>query len=224
MAVSVGVVLMSAAACGDDKGSDSGGSGGDKPLSRAQLSSAALAQGDVPNYTIREAPATGSGGAGPSRAAKKSCQPIVDAMHPEAAAYDKRLARRDIIKTPAASKNPTAEYLLALSSAQSESAAEQSVKDLKKAISDCGSGFETTPSGFTSKIRSVAANKSSLGDDGVDFSVEYRMGKKVRYVVKQKGASLISVSATAASDLKFVAVPGELVTGQEKKLEKASDK
>ncbi|MCX4665235.1 hypothetical protein OG453_00855 [Streptomyces sp. NBC_01381] len=132
--------------------------------------------------------------------------------------------RRDIIKTPEGSQTPTAEYLLSLSSAKSESAAEQSVKDLKKAISACGSGFETTPSGLTSKIRSVAANKSDLGDDGVDFSIEYRMGKKVRYVVKQKGASVIRVSAVTASSLEFVAVPSELVTGQEKKLDKAADK
>ena len=227
VAVSVGFLLMAAAGCGNDKASDaedSGGSGGDKPLSRAQLSKAALAQGDVPSYTIREASATGSGDAGPTRTADKSCKPIVDAMHPEASAYDERLVRRDIVKTPAGSQTPAAAYLLALSSAKSESAAEQAVKDLKEAIDSCSSGFETTPSGFTSKIRSVAVNKSGLGDDGVDFSVEYRMGKKIRYVVKQKGASLIRVSATAASSRKFVDVPSELVTGQEKKLDKAVGK
>ncbi|MEU8953810.1 hypothetical protein AB0C93_05855 [Streptomyces sp. NPDC048518] len=224
MVVSVGVLLMAAAGCGDDKGSDAeggGGSGGDRPLSRAQLSKAVLAQGDVPSYTIREAPGTGD--AGPTRTADESCRPIVDAMHPEASADGERLMRRSIIKTSEGSQTPTVEYLLALSSAKSESAAEQSVKDLKKAISDCGSGFETTPSGMTSKIRSVKANKSGLGDEGVDFSVEYRIGKKARYVVKQKRASLISISAVAASSREFVAVPSELVTGQEKKLDKVAD-
>ncbi|MFG2500131.1 hypothetical protein ACGFSB_18210 [Streptomyces sp. NPDC048441] len=225
MAVSVGVLLMAAAGCGDDKGSDSGGSGGsvgDKPLSRSQLTSAVLAQGDVPGYTIRAVSGTGSDAGGSARTAdKESCQPIVDAMAPEASAYDKRLAARSIVKTPEGSDKPTAAYRLVLSSAKSGAAAKQSVQDLKKAISACGSGFGTKPSGLASKIRTVSENKSSLGDDGADFSVEYQMGRKVRYVVTQEGASLTSVAAEDEFAHTFVAVPKEVLDAQGRKLDKA---
>lgn len=225
LAASVGVLLMAAAGCGDDKGSDSGASGGsagDKPLSRTQLSSAVLAQGDVPGYTIREVSGAGSDGGGSARTAdKESCQPILNAMAPEAAAYDKRLAARSIVKTPEGSEKPTAAYRLVLSSAKSGSAAKQSVQDLKEAISACGSGFKTKPSGLTSKIRTVSENKSSLGDDGADFSVEYQMGRKVRYVVTQEGASLTSVAAEDEFASTFVAVPKEILDAQGRKLDKA---
>ncbi|MGW5865799.1 hypothetical protein ACWFRJ_26855 [Streptomyces sp. NPDC055239] len=221
VAVSVGVLLMAVAGCGDDKGSDSGGSAGDKPLSRSQLSSAALAQGDVSGYTISEVSGAGSGGSART-ADKKSCQPIIDAMAPEASAYDKRLAARSIVKTPEGSDKATAAYRLVLSSAKSESAAKQSVRDLKGALSACGSGFKTKPSGLTSKIRTVSENKSSLGDDGADFSVEYQMGRKVRYVVMQEGASLTSVAAEDEFANTFVAVPKEVLDAQERKLDKAA--
>ncbi|TGB08408.1 hypothetical protein [Streptomyces sp. MZ04] len=216
-AVSVAVLLMAAAGCGDDKGSDSAGA---EPLTQAKLSSAALGQGDVQGYTIREISANGGDSV---KAARKPCQPIVNAIYPEASAYDKRLAGRSINKTTEGSQKPTAAYRLVLSSAKSESAAEQSVQDLKKAISACGSGFETKPSGLISKIRTVSENKSGLGDDGVDFSLEYQIDRKVRYVVTQNGTSLTSISAETEFARKFVPVPQEILDAQEKKLNKAAD-
>jgi hypothetical protein len=213
-AISVAAVLLTAAACGDEKGSDSGS----KPLSRARLSSAALAQGDVANYTITEVSASTRS----ARAVKKSCQPIINAMYPEVSAYDKRLAGRSLVKTSENSQKPTAAYRLVLSSAKSESAAEQSVKALKSAIAACGSGFDTNLSGLGKKIRSVTANKSSFGDDGVDFSLEFQIGRKVRYAMVQHDASLISVSAEDEFAHTFVAVPNEIVNVQKRKLDKAA--
>ncbi|WP_141753807.1 MULTISPECIES: hypothetical protein [Streptomyces] len=211
-------VLVTAAACGDDKGADSAGA---KPLAQAEISSAALAPGDVSGYTIRET-SVGSGSGGPAWAAKKSCQPIVNVMYPEASAYDKRLASRSIVKTPEGSRKPTVAYRLVLSSVTSEMVAEQSVKDLKKAITACGSGFDTSLSGPAKKIGSVTANESSLGDNGVDFSLEYQMGRKVRYVVTQDGACLTSISAEDEFAHKFVAVPREIVDAQERKLDRSA--
>ena len=76
-----------------------------------------------------------------------------------------------------------------LSSAKSESAAEQSVKDLKSAVTGCGSGFETSLPG---------------------------PGRKVRYVVTQTGASLASISDEAEFPGKIVPVPQTTVDAQER--------
>lgn len=211
--VSLAALLMGAAGCGDDKGSSS-----PKPLSRAQLSSAALVQGDVRGYRINDE--SGADSKRSARTTKKSCQPIVNAMAPKASAYDKRFAVRRIIK----SQNPTSDYLLVLSSAKSESAAEQTVKDLKEAVSACGSGFKTAPSGLMSRIRSVTADKASLGDHGVQFSVEYQSRMKSRYLVTQKGTTLTTILALDASSLRFVPVPQKIVDAQRQKLEKTAAK
>ncbi|MFD9861979.1 hypothetical protein [Streptomyces alboflavus] len=216
-AVSMAVVLLTAAACGDDAGSSSS-----KPLSRAQLSRAALAQGDVPGYKISNE--SRDGGKHPARSMAKSCQPIADAMDPKASAYGKRFAVRRIIKNSKGSQVSMAEYLLVLFSAKSESAAKEAVKDVKKAISACGSGFKTASSGPTSKIRRVVPLKSRTGDAGVEFSVEYQSRMKRRYVVTQKGASMTTIVAQHASWLRYASVPQKIVDAQRQKLEKTAVK
>ncbi|WP_158708962.1 hypothetical protein [Streptomyces sp. NRRL S-920] len=214
--LSMTAVLLSATACGGDKGADSAGA---EPLTQAKLSSAALAQGDVPGYTISET--TIDSGAS-ARAAKKSCQPIVNAVYPAASAYDGRLVGRSIVNKPGDSQKPIVAHRLILSSAKSESAAEQSVKDLKSAITTCGSGFDTNLTGPTKKIRTVKTNESSLGHDVVDFSLEYQTGRKIRFVVVQSGASLASISAEDRFAHRFVAVPKRIVEVQQRKLDKAA--
>jgi hypothetical protein len=213
-AISITVVLLSTAACADDKGT------GRKPLSKAKASQAALSQGDVPGYTIRD-----NSGVKPdlsARVTKKSCQPILAVMAPGASADNQRLAVRSIVKTPTGSEVPKASYLLVLSSTDSEATTEQAVQDLRSAISSCSSGFEVTLSGENYKIRHVAVNKSYLGEKGVDFSLEYQMGRKIRYVVVQNGASLTRISAADQSESKFVAVPQNIIDAQQRKLDEAA--
>ncbi|WJV46914.1 hypothetical protein [Streptomyces flavofungini] len=205
------MLLLAAVACGDEKGSASS-----KPLSRAQLSRAVLTQGDMPGYKISKK--SGSGNRDLVRADKKSCQPIVNAMDPEALAYENRFAASHIIKNTEGSRAPTAEYILTISSVESASVAKRTVKDLKKAISACNSGFKTGSSGLASKVSSVTAGEVSLGDEGVEFSVEYQSSLKRRYAVTQKGASLTTIVAQHASWRRLVPVPQKIVDAQRQKL------
>ncbi|MFD5701362.1 hypothetical protein [Streptomyces lasiicapitis] len=217
VAISVTAALLTAAACGDEKETPSS-----KPWSRDRLSSAVLVPGDVPGYKIRVE--SGADSKGLARSDKKSCQPIVNAMDPKDSAHDKRFVVRRLVKDLEDSQKPMADYLLVLSSVESQSAAEQTVKDLKKAISACGSGFKVGSSGLMSKIRRVTAQKSSLGNEGVEFSVEYQSRIKRRYVVTQQGASLATILAQHASLLRFASVPWQIVDAQRQKLEKAAAK
>jgi hypothetical protein len=109
-----------------------------------------------------------------------------------------------------------------LSSAESESAAQQAVQDLRSAISACGSGFTATLSGEEYKIRRSFVNESDLGEKGLDFSLEYQTGMKIRYVMVQSGASSIRISASDQFARKFVAVPRKIIDAQQKKLEEAA--
>ncbi|MFF0364380.1 hypothetical protein [Streptomyces fungicidicus] len=205
--------LFGVTACGTEAGEEENA----QPLSGAQLSKAALSQGDVAGYTIREAsPGSKGGSAG---ASDESCRPIANALDPEAMAYGGRLVERDIWKTPTGSEAADASYRLMLFSAESTAAAEKAVQDLKKAVSSCGSGFEVTLAGEKYKVRQVLLNKSAFGNESVDFSLEYQMGMKRRYVVVSSGASLSIFSASNQLDNAFIAVPDELVDEQKSKLE-----
>ncbi|WP_150477203.1 hypothetical protein [Streptomyces alboniger] len=211
-------LLLTTAACGEDGGT---GSAEGNPLSKAQLSDAVLTtQRDLPGYAIREV--SGSGAEGSARAIKKVCQPIIDVTQPGATAYQKRLIMRSIAKKPTGSRNPAAVYLLALLSTESEAAAEEFVKDLKSAINACDSGFRTTSTGIHNKIRSVTANKVRFGEGGVDFSLEYRTGVKIRYVVVQDGAALTNISAQDQFAHTYMPVPEEIVDAQRRRLEKVT--
>ncbi|MGI5197343.1 hypothetical protein ACQEVY_27560 [Streptomyces sp. CA-288835] len=214
-AIAVTVALLSATACAEDKGTAE-----NEPLTKTQIAQAALNEGDVPGYTIRDNSGVQSDPS--ARAAKKSCQPIVAMMAPVASADDERLALRSIVKTPTGSESPEASYQLVLSTAGSESAAEQAVQDLRGAVSSCGSGFEVTLSGEDYKIRQVAVNKSELGEKAVDFSLEYQMGRKMRYVMVQNGASLTKISASGQFESKFIAVPQKIIDAQQRKLDEAA--
>ncbi|MEV7344069.1 hypothetical protein [Streptomyces sp. NPDC093544] len=209
------VVLLSATACGGDEGT-----AGSEPLTKAQIKQAALNQGDVPGYTIRDNSDIKSDPS--AQAVQKSCQPIVAVMAPVVSSNDERLALRSIVRTSTGSESPEASFQLVLSSAGSESAAEQAVQDLRNAISSCSSGFEVTLSGEDYRIRQVAANKTDLGDKSVDFSLEYQMGRKIRYVMVQNGASLTKISASDQFEHNFIAIPQKIVDAQQRKLDEAA--
>ncbi|MFC8421831.1 hypothetical protein ACFUN7_13265 [Streptomyces sp. NPDC057236] len=205
--------LFGMTACGTETGEEEDA----QPLSGAQLSKAALSQGDIAGYTIRDLPAGSKGGS--AGTSDESCRPIADVLDPEAMAYDGRLVQRDIWKTPTGSEVADASYRLMLFSAESREAAEKVVQDLEKAVSSCGSGFEVTLSGEKHKVRQVLLNKSDFGNESVDFSFEYQMGMKRRYVMVSSGASLSIFSASNQLENAFIAVPGELVDEQKSKLE-----
>ncbi|MEU6027453.1 hypothetical protein ABZ825_10565 [Streptomyces tauricus] len=211
------LALLGTAACGSDKGPAEGER---EPLGKAELFSAVLTQGDVPGYTISDESDRNSDRS--SRASNKSCQPIVAAMIPATAAFKGRVVLRSIVQTPKGSERPVASYQLVLSSAESESAARQAVQDLRSAISACGSGFNATLSGEEYKIRRAVVNKSDAGGNRVDFSVEYQMGAKIRYVMVQNGASLTRLSASNQFANKFVAVPSKIIEAQQQKLDEAN--
>ncbi|WP_159043847.1 hypothetical protein [Streptomyces sp. NRRL S-1521] len=214
-AICVAALLLTATACGDDKGTDPSGG---EPLTQKELSRSALDQGDVSGYEVTEVETVK--GRTP-KAGNESCQPIVDAMFSDASAFDERAAARSIVEQTKGSRNPAAAYRLVLSGVESESAGEQEVTGLKKAIADCGSGFSTDASGISKKIRSVRPNKSSVGEEGVDFSLEYQSGRKVRYVVKRVDASLLTIAAETQFAHSFTPVPQKIVEAQTSKLEKA---
>ncbi|MFJ2260047.1 hypothetical protein ACIOKD_17165 [Streptomyces sp. NPDC087844] len=214
--MSITVALLGSAACGDNNNEGAE----EKPLAKAEISQAVLRQGDVPGYTIRDNSGVKSDPT--ARAAEKSCQPVVAVMAPTASRDVQRLAVRSITKTPTGSEVPKASYLLVLSSANSEAAAKQAVHDLRSAISACSSGFKVTFSGEDYAIRHMTVNDSGLGEEGVDFSLEYQMGRKIRYAVVQNGASVTSVSASDQSERNFVAIPQKILSAQQQKLDKAA--
>ncbi|MFI5565816.1 hypothetical protein ACIA6T_00250 [Streptomyces sp. NPDC051740] len=213
LAGTVIAVLFGVTACG----AEAGGEEDAQPLSGAQLSKVALSQGDVAGYTISDVSSGSKGGS--AGTSDESCQPIADVLAPKAMAYDERLVEREIWRTPIDSEAANASYRLILFSAESKAAAEKAVQDLEKAVSSCGSGFEVTLSGETYKVHQVLLNKSKFGDEGVDFSFEYQMGMKRRYVMISSGASLGIFLASNRFNNSFIAVPDELVDEQMSKLE-----
>jgi hypothetical protein len=215
--VASALMFLSTAACGSENGSEEGGK---EPLSKAELSSAVLNQGDVPGYTISDESDRNSDRS--ARASNKSCQPIVAAMFPAISALDGRVVLRSIVQTPKGSERPGASYQLVLSSAESESAARQAVQDLRSALSTCSSGFKATLSGQEYKMRRIVVNKSDGGENSVDFSLEYQMGAKVRYVMIQKGVSLTRISASNQFANKFVTVPSKIIEAQQQKLDETA--
>jgi hypothetical protein len=205
---SLAAVLFGAAACGDEAGAE--------PLSKAQISRAVLSQGDVSGYKFFDESRAKTDKS--ARADKKACQPIVAfAIAPEISAYDKRSARRSITK----SEKPDASYQLTLTSAESGSAAEDALKDLKTAVSACSSGFDLTYSGQTNKVRRVTSDKSS-SDSEINILFEYQAGMKIRYVVMREGATLIRISAATQYAHEFVAVPKQIIEKQFQKLDKVA--
>ncbi|WP_406488691.1 hypothetical protein [Streptomyces phaeochromogenes] len=209
---SIAAVLLGAAACGGD-----GESVRDKPLSQSELSRAVLTQGDMPGYKFFDESRAKKDRS--ARAATKSCQPIVAfAMAPEVSAYDNRLARQSITK----GEKPDASYQLTLTSIESESVAEEALKELESAVSACGSGFNVTIYGEEEKIRRITADKNTSGNSEIGFSLEYQRGIKIRYAVMRQGATLARISAAHQSMSEFVAVPQRIIDKQIQKLEKAA--
>ncbi|SNX63206.1 hypothetical protein SAMN06272735_5008 [Streptomyces sp. TLI_55] len=208
--VCIAVGLLSVSACGSEDV---------QPLSEAKLSQAALADGDVSGYSFREVEV--SKGDDSVKMDKESCTPIAEAISPENIAYQDRLIRRGINKTPTGSERSEASYQLVLFSESSGSAADKTVDELKKAVSACAEGFAATLSGEASEIRRVILNKSHFGDNSVDFSLEYRTGMKMRYAVAASGASLIDFAASDQFAHTFIEVPTDLFDAQKSKLEKA---
>lgn len=211
----IAVGMLSVTACGSGDGAAQSA----QPLSEAKLSQAVLIDGDVSGYTVREVEGSEKGES--AQTDKKSCMPIVEAMAPETVAYQDRSVRRGISKTPTGSERSEASYQLVLFSESSGSAADKAVDDLKKAVSACTDGFAATLSGEVNEIRRVTLNNSDFGDKSVDFSLEYRMGMKMRYVMAASGASLIDFSASNQFAHTFVEVPSELFEAQKGKLESA---
>ncbi|MGC5565608.1 hypothetical protein ACPYPG_22590 [Streptomyces sp. FR-108] len=206
---SCAAVLFGAAACGDDAGAE--------PLSKSQISRAVLSKGDMPGYNFFDESRAKTDKS--ARADKKACQPIVAfAVAPEISAYDKRSARQSISK----SEKPDASYQLILTSAESGSAAEDALKDLKSAVSACSSGFNLTYSDQTNKVRRVTSEKTS-SDDEINILFEYQAGMKIRYFVMREGAALIRISAATQYADEFVAVPKWIIEKQSQKLEKVAD-
>ncbi|WP_159074377.1 hypothetical protein [Streptomyces dioscori] len=203
------VVLFGAAACGDEAGAE--------PLSKSQISRAVLSQGDVPGYNFFDESRAETDKS--ARADKKACQPIVAfAIAPEMSAYDKRSARQRITK----SEKPDADYQLILTSAESEAAAQDALKDLKSAVTACSSGFNLTYSGQTNKVRRVTSDKTSSGSQ-INILFEYQAGMKIRYVVMREGATLVRISAATRYANEFVTVPKRISEKQFQKLRKVAE-
>ncbi|MEU9879302.1 hypothetical protein [Streptomyces phaeochromogenes] len=202
-------VLLGAAACGDEGAAD------DEALSKSQISRAVLTQGDVPGYRFFDESRAETDKS--ARATKKACQPIVAfAMAPEISAYKNRSARQSITK----SEKPDASYQLILTSMESEAAAENALTELNSAVSACASGFDVKYSDDRSKIRRVTADKASSDNSEINILFEYQMGMKIRYVVMQKGATLIRISAELQFPSEFASVPKQIIDEQTRKLEK----
>ncbi|MEV7140021.1 hypothetical protein [Streptomyces tauricus] len=211
--IAVTICLLGVAACG---GTDTEGEGGVSAPTKAQLTQAALTQGDLTGYTVKDNSDAQSETS--ARAAKEDCQPIVNAMNPETIAYDERIVRRSVAET----KQPEASFLIALSSVKSKEKANQAVSDLRTALSDstCLTGFDSILSGESFNIRRVLTNATVK--DAVDFSIEAKNGMKVRYVFLAQGSALLRILAADPSFNHFVAIPKRLVAKQKQKVSKVS--
>ncbi|MEW2250111.1 hypothetical protein AB0907_22525 [Streptomyces sp. NPDC006975] len=209
--------LVSLAACGEETSAKPA----DGPLTKDQIAAAALTQGDVKGYTISDGPTVAKDSS--AHVTNEACRPIVGVLVPGTIAYDGRLVRRGIVKAAHdSSARASQSYQLALFSVESSQAAGAAIEKLKNAVTSCANGFQAEVSGEDRAVRRVLPNKTELGTGSVDFSLEYRTGRKVRFVVTSSGASLISVAASDQFAHQFVPVPKELVAAQREKVEKAS--
>lgn len=144
-------------------------------LSDDDLGSYALAQGDVPGFTVRIPSKSELSGMGEEKAKEAKCQPLAGLMAgtPDPAPADS--VYRSVIADPEG-KNPSGLILFETLAAYDTDGANDLFQRLRKAIRDCGGGFETTAKGEEgmgeyTNAKELDKPKLSGADDVIAFQL-----------------------------------------------------
>lgn len=145
-------------------------------LSDDKLAQYALAQGDVPGFKVNIPSKSELAGMGEEKAKDAKCQPLGGLMAGTPKPAPAEAVYRSMLPEPD-EKNPSGLVLFETLAAYDEDSADAFLANLRKALKDCGDGFETTAKGdqgigkYTG-AKELAKPKLKGADDVLAFQLD----------------------------------------------------
>ncbi|MDJ1136538.1 hypothetical protein [Streptomyces iconiensis] len=232
-AVAVPALVFSMAACSDDSGGgkkgggkseqDGGGSGGGSgeekpgPLSKAQLSTALLKNGDVPGYKVRKSAEPLKNENLPP--AQAQCKPVLDAFTADSKQKRKAYVGGSVAKGEMTTGQTINQVLL---SAYGSGDAETVMSELKSGLKTCKEIAGEGKGGKTEKVAIQESQAPDLGDDSVRFLLKNTTSKSasLSMTVIRSGANTTSFMSLSLGG-KEANVPDAVAKKQVAKVEAA---
>ncbi|MET7638214.1 hypothetical protein [Streptomyces sp. NPDC005438] len=206
------------------KGDDGGKGGGDTPeggdgktLSAGQLDKVALATADVKDqgYKVTSPSPKQLEGRGEETAERSDCQPLAGVIGGDPKPKAKHAAYRQIANAKKAEAVPVFEYLNAHGTQDN---AVKTLADLRKAIDDCGDGFNASDADTDNRYASVKLLKApKVGDDSLAYEVVGEAeGETIplHFVVSRSGATVVVFYSLNITKSAKTRVSDEVVTAQ----------
>ncbi|MGW7361835.1 hypothetical protein ACWGI8_00035 [Streptomyces sp. NPDC054841] len=190
-----------------------------KTLTKAELTKAVLATGDVPNYVVT--PMQGGEAPGTEQAEKPECRPLAAIINgaPEPAAT--ATVYRTIVDSTEEGKE-TQTVLTEILTSHTKSDADGLLKSVRTAVAACAGGFTTRGGEGASTYTEVKKLPTpQAGDDALAYQVTGSVdGAKVPLVfhVVRRGATVATFYAPNFIDAKTPEVPAVLIGKQVAKL------
>ncbi|MES4904582.1 MULTISPECIES: hypothetical protein [unclassified Streptomyces] len=199
------------------------------PLPKAALEKAVVVKADVKGFEIEKMTDKEYSDGGDAKAADAKCQPLAQLMGaktdpvPKASAYATFSSAGALSGTGKGTGTATGFIRV---SAYAEAGAEQTVSDLRGALTACAGGFKATDGSGekadVSKVESLTAPK--LGDEALAYTMT-EAGKKdvatVKFTVVRSGAHLSVFFGVDIANPTKALLPDAVVSAQVAKLEKA---
>ncbi|MFI1852249.1 hypothetical protein [Streptomyces sp. NPDC020480] len=203
--------------------------GGDKavaaPLAKADLEKAVIVKADVKGFEVEKMTDKEYADGGAAKAAKAECQPLAQMMGAEQNPVPKASAYATFASgTPGGDDADLGLTGMIRVSSYAEAGAEQTISDLRGALTACAGGFKATDGSGdkadVSKVETLTAPK--LGDEALAYTVtDKQEGAAVKFTVVRSGTHLsvffgVNIANPAKSE-----IPEAVVSAQVAKLEKA---
>ncbi|MEU0808813.1 hypothetical protein [Streptomyces sp. NPDC005970] len=195
------------------------------PLAKADLEKAVIVKADVKGFEVEKMTDKEYADGGAAKAAKAECQPLAQMMGAEQNPVPKASAYATFASgTPGGDDADLGLTGMIRVSSYAEAGAEQTISDLRGALTACAGGFKATDGSGdkadVSKVETLTAPK--LGDEALAYTVtDKQEGAAVKFTVVRSGTHLsvffgVNIANPAKSE-----IPEAVVSAQVAKLEKA---
>jgi hypothetical protein len=189
-----GTSSASASASGGSDGTD--GSGG-KTLTKAQLTSALIAEADVPGWTIQVSQTDDSADTSTLTADKPQCQPLADITSSKPRIPRKAFVGAAFAKTTSSATPDAINQMLVASHAPGD--AQKVIESVKTALGTCESFTATDNTGTKTPFAITKGPAVPTGDEAVSYVMADTADKK-------SGAALVTVVRTGDTITAYLSV------------------
>lgn len=202
LAAAVLPALLLTAACSGSSGGKSDGDGGDgssagKTLTKAQLTTALIAEADVPGWTVQVSKTDDSADDSTLLADKKDCQPLADITSSKPTIPRKAFVGAAFAKTTASGNPDEINQMLVASHAPGD--AKKVIGSVKTALGSCTAFTATDNKGTKTPFAITKGPAVSAGDDAVSYVMTDSSDKKT-------GAALVTVVRTGETITAYLSV------------------